>query len=1306
MSRKRRRSCRGRKSSDTRENEHIPTICQCQQNTHVENRTGEEEASDPHIHEAMNVIQPDKNRNNRSCTEKSGRKYDGDDLENKEQDIMCDSVKEGEQEKNCSLLGFLAQQEDVLAVANMDESGTTSAVNITQECSFDDADSLQSDKAFIVEVKCGSFTIKLEMKKDSLFDTGMDCVARRWKSPKERRCHRDHCCKQPKESGPSAGHSGKYRTPKYTLQIANNQNASMKVSIIEKETEVKYVSGKQKLMVSIEPCNKPKKGDSVRPSKYGNTFASDADYSGTEECCHSDSESDFSLPEEEDRFTQYTCSEWGTVIPPPAEFADSEEAFLDCNTEVVSLRPTGDMETFQVALNCGDGGDFFQEKDNKKMECSNEKDFYEDIIFSEFSYTGTSPQEDYSSREIHFGSKPNDEMSDVQQGSNNSLVETKNITPVSHMESNNVRRYSFPATSIDILSSFHPRRDSGFYSMPSLSLKVLPKPSKVTNIYNNSTLTPISCTELSSSLTSLLGNLRDLKSSCCYAFTSYDHDMTLYHAELEGKLSNAFFIDHCFQYMEDCRETEEMAAENFHSVVNSRGGQTEEHRPTRFLRRSDVHEEYPDQAKSELDCEAVRSDHHEVQVDEEFKNKGSFSQASSLFRSPTSNYNDQNNISPQDETEGIQDEHIELQPTGNLHLSLAESEETKKKRRGSVMTVITGELERRLIIRGDKSMADSFSLAIKKEPILPCSIREMFMSPLLDVEEPDLDNEFQSLPEVQEMPDVIHEDSTYQEHSFQADGVSCLLDDEHLSAGTSFTKVSDMLSSDQDICSSDSYGTHLAAEQTQELAKPSYENPEVLSEINMGPNPDTTSPKHQTDNTATTLEDVRVILSNEQESKDVKLGDYPQEEAIDRWAIRRKQFKNSKRCSSAGGSSINSTLTEGSINSEDGRSFDLGLHGDNEERNFYTEIFHSTSWVFRGDDASPNNSPRCLSKRPRPVAVRERTVRIAKGTGDYPWGFRIQFSKPILVTEVDTNSAAEEAGLQIGDIVMAVNGTDVTSMPHSEAANLARKGPDILTLLVGSDISRCPNTPRPTCRGYLHKRTQSGILRGWRKRWFVLKHDGCLYYYKHKKDEGKCRPLEVTKLEGAEIGVDSSLGKTFVFKCIPQTGNRTFYFCATSNQEMKRWLEAMEKAVHPVHQNHVWVDVTLHNTSLPPLAIKNPECLGLLHELDKNKDTWNQHYCILKDGCLYFYASIRSTHALGGIYLQGYTVSEQALGSRRSVIEAKPPSEEFKTFYLCAESVNENKRWITALRASISKWLPLNKAIQDFMNRPLEETRM
>lgn len=61
----------------------------------------------------------------------------------------------------------------------------------------------------------------------------------------------------------------------------------------------------------------------------------------------------------------------------------------------------------------------------------------------------------------------------------------------------------------------------------------------------------------------------------------------------------------------------------------------------------------------------------------------------------------------------------------------------------------------------------------------------------------------------------------------------------------------------------------------------------------------------------------------------------------------------------------------------------------------------------------------------------------------------------------------------------------------------------------------------------------------------------------------------------------------------------------------------------------MWEDVTRHNCSLPPLAVKNPERLGLLHKLDKSRDAWVQHYCILKDGCLSFYSGIRATHAQG-----------------------------------------------------------------------------
>ena len=38
------------------------------------------------------------------------------------------------------------------------------------------------------------------------------------------------------------------------------------------------------------------------------------------------------------------------------------------------------------------------------------------------------------------------------------------------------------------------------------------------------------------------------------------------------------------------------------------------------------------------------------------------------------------------------------------------------------------------------------------------------------------------------------------------------------------------------------------------------------------------------------------------------------------------------------------------------------------------------------------------------------------------------------------DSAAEEAGLQVGDVVLAVNGTEVTGVEHAEAVHLARRG--------------------------------------------------------------------------------------------------------------------------------------------------------------------------------------------------------------------------------------------------------------------------
>ncbi|XP_009701720.1 PREDICTED: uncharacterized protein LOC104164166, partial [Cariama cristata] len=1247
--------------------EQLSPICKCQQDIEsLENKADEALA---HFTEPLDV---------------KGSEEDGKDHENKNQsssdaskdgdlDNVSDSEK-GKKEKNCHTQMFSPQQDEVLATVTFGEAEGSSTGRITLWGKPDSVESASFTTGKITAaVKYGSFNVKVEIKNVSFFDSGANVVAEKRKSSKNNKCcherqHRKNQCSkcskcQCYSTDHSAEHNGKYKgSSKHKIHTAINKNASLKMSIEAKEIKVEYTIRKKNLKVNIKPGEQAQSNTCNR--KREDTYWSETDYSVTEAPCNTDCESSFSLHKK----VNYTFPDECTLLPPPKEFADCDKMHLDTIAEGVSLYPVKDRkesDSLSTAFRIWGEENYF---------CKNNKKDYEGH---------TNGKEDFSKYKILFSKKDNRDCLVATNTLNNPNAgkEHTGKDNVLGQERNNcdkcrdtgqkpVRRKSFPDTSLDVPSPVHPRRDSGFYSLP--SLKVVTKETKAGDVYNKNSHVHTSYTELCKcpDLTSSLRSLRDIKSSYQYAFTSFDHNITIYPSEPEESLDDSCLLNDYSDYVGQDEETEETLMESLHSSGTINEKKENEHEE--LLRNLAIWEEDSESTEDALDEGAAEYNHLEKQV--ELQNKAQLIQVSPHSRSPSDELINDKESTNYASMESAPKQLSALQQ--NVHPLPAEPGVTKK-RRGSVMTVITGELERRLIQGDTKLIPDSFGSAVRKEPKLPCSIQEKYMLPslLLDPEEHDINKESESFSETQDMSGNILLESDCHHDTAQAAILSTF------SASTekkeNFTEYSNVKERRENFCNSQSIDDSLrrepGAHHLPQLAKSNSD--EVEKKIEM-------KDFHQ--NADTPPSSVKQISQKDLKSemnktrklplmKDTRASDSSQEEAIDQWARRRKQFKDSKKCSSTGGSSINSTITEGSINSEDARSVDLGLHSENEDRGFYTENFHSASWVFRGDDVSPDNSPRCLSKRPRPVAIRERTVKIARGTGNYPWGFRIQFSKPILVTEVDTNSAAEEAGLQVGDILIAVNGTDVTSMPHLEAANLARKGPDILTMVVGSDISRYPNTPRPTCRGYLHKRTQSAILKGWRKRWFVLKHNGYLQYYKHKKDEGKCRPLEVTKLEGAEIGVDTSLGKPFVFKCIPQNGNRIFYFCATSNQEMKRWLEAMDKAVHPVHQNHVWVDVTLHNTTLPPLAIKNPECLGLLHQLDRSKDVWIQHYCILKDGCLYFYATLRSTPAQGGLYLQGYIVSEQSLGSKRSVIELKPPSEEFKTFYLCAENVNENR---------------------------------
>ncbi|XP_076327252.1 uncharacterized protein LOC143234082 [Tachypleus tridentatus] len=318
----------------------------------------------------------------------------------------------------------------------------------------------------------------------------------------------------------------------------------------------------------------------------------------------------------------------------------------------------------------------------------------------------------------------------------------------------------------------------------------------------------------------------------------------------------------------------------------------------------------------------------------------------------------------------------------------------------------------------------------------------------------------------------------------------------------------------------------------------------------------------------------------------------------------------------------------------------------------------------------------------------DKQVTIHRDNGEF--GFRIHGSRPVVVSAIEQGTPADNCGLEVGDIIISINGVRVLEASHSDVVKTAHTGCETLSLeLARTCHMLAPVEQQPSqhslLSGFLQRLSIGGDTRRWCRRWFVLKTDNCLYWYKTLKTSDLAGALVlhnhiITRVPGS--------GSPNAFR-VSRHGLPHLYFAADDEETANRWISALTDVANNACHVDPYLESYLNNVHSPALTFPIPDCQGYLGRLGHRWKTLRRRYFVLKDGSLYLYLDQKSSAATAMFLLHGYKFQSCTISGKKNTFEATPPETHLKHLYFLADSENDKKRWLAALEYSVDRWIKM-----------------